>query len=485
MENAGAIPHVLAYNLSQLNSCSYNGFSISPSTGTANVLPNGQIRFQLPNNSIIDMKTSKMTFSVKTTEDTGVRLPQASQLFSRLEIRIGGSSVYNGSNFMHIVENVKVNMGKKKVCGVTGHKDFLDAATQTGKLLAANKSETYEAELGTDQNLFAVDLGEFAEIQPRLLDSSLIGQIEIIFTVNAANALSIVNSIPDKVVRGGDATNSITLVNDESGAAASTFEIVRPTFFVNMYSLASGGYSQAVRSKMADVGFLQLCYDNTLVFNQAWTGSSRFSLSAMSLKRLTAVFRRQSATTLSGAVPIAGGASGDVDGDGQVLGIYGASQANGQGVAEYQTAGEQYSLPTAAPAHGASKETGAAFKYDTAGGVNLFWKIQSAQVPNYAATVAEQAELTKHAYDIDEFGKARTLTQYLYNFHAFAIPLGIPEHPLDKKTISGLNTNSTNCFISLESTGSNRDVSNYDCFILATCDQILRVGEGRSIELIS
>jgi len=248
----------------------------------------------------------------------------------------------------------------------------------------------------------------------------------------------------------------------------------------------SGSYAQAVRAKMSDVGYLSLCYDNTLVFNQTWTGSTRFSLSANSLKRLTAVFRRKTAaSTIEGAVPIVGGAAADFDGDGAVYGIYGSSNGNGRGIQEFQTAGEQYSLPTAAPTSSASKESGAAFLYTTAGGVNLNWKIQSAQVPNYFATVAEQAELTKHAYNIDEFPKARLMAQYLYNFHAFAIPLGLPETPLDRKLISGLNTNATNAFISLESAGSNRDVTNYDCFVLACTDVILRVGEGKSIEVIN
>jgi len=481
--DSGGIPQVLAYGLSQMSSVSYNGFSISPSTGTANVLPNGQIRYQLPNNALLDLKSSKVTFSVKTTEGVGARLPQASQLFSRIEVKCAGISIYNGSNFNHIVENVKVNMGQKKVCGVTGHKDFLDASTQTGKLLAVNKSETYDAELGTDQALFAIDLGEFSEIQPRLIDTSLLGQLEIILTVNDNKCLAAVNGSAGGQ-RGGSAP--VTVLNDETGAAAATFEIIRPTMFVNMYSLSSGSYAQAVRSKMNDVGYLSLCYDNTLVFNQTWTGSTRFSLSAMSLKRLTAVFRRKTAaSTLEGAVPIVGGAAEALSAKGAVYGIYGASTLAKAGIAEYQTAGEQYSLPTAEPAYNASKETGVAFHYDTAGGVNLNWKIQSAQVPNYFATVAEQAELTKHAYNIDEFPKARLMAQYLYNFHAFSIGLGIPETPLDRKLISGLNTNATNAFISLESAGSNRDVTHYDCFVLACCDTILRIGQGKSVEVIN
>ncbi len=481
MENAGGVPHVLQYNLNSMAAVSYNSFSISPSTGTANVLPNGQIRFQLPNSSLLDMKTSKVTFSVKTEASKGCRLPPVSQLFSRIEVKAGGVTIYNGSNFNHIVENVKVNMGVKKVCGVTGHKDFLDGSDATGLKLAVDVSETYNARIGTSSNLFAIDLGEFSEIQPRLLDTSLLPQLEIILTVNTAQALA---AIKTSVVPRGTGTSSITMAHASS--ADATFEIIRPTMHVNMYSLGSGAYAQAIRSRMSDVGYLSLCYENTLVFNQAWTGSARFSLSAMSLKRLTAVFRRQTAaSTTTGAIPIVGGAAASFTGDGAVYGFYGSSYANGQGIAEYQTAGEQYSLPTTTPAHGANIEDGTAFNYSATTGVDLQWKIQSALVPNYVCDVASQAELTKHAYNVDEFAKARVAVQYLYNYHAFAVPLGLPETPLDKKTISGLNTQSTNAFIELTSSGANRDVTNYDCFILACTDQVLRVGDGKAIEVIS
>lgn len=482
MENAGGIPHVLQYNLNSMAAVSFNSFEISPSTGTSNVLPNGQISFQLPNNALLDAKTSKITFSVKTSGSCGARLPNNIQnLFSRIEVKAGGVSIYSGSNFNHIVENVKVNMGQRKVCGVTGHADFLDGADATGGTLAAGVDETYDARIGTVSNLFAIDLGEFSEIQPRLISTELLPQLTVTLTVNTAQALS---SIISSRAPRGTSTNSVTLPH--ASASSATFEIIRPRMHVNMYSLGSGAYNSAIRSKMADVGYLSMCYENTLVFNQTWTGSARFSLSAQSLKRLTAVFRRKSAaTTITAAIPIVGGAAADFDGDGAVYGFYGSSYVNNAGIAEYMGASTQFSLPVATPAHGASVDDGTAFNYSATTGMELQWKIQSALIPNYACDVVAQAELTKHAYNIDEFAKARLPVQYLFNYHAFGIPLCLPETPLDKKTISGLNTMSTNAFIELTSSGANRDVANYDCFILACTDNILRVGEGKAIEVIS
>ena len=81
-------------------------------------------------------------------------------------------------------------MGVKKACGVTGHKDVLDAGDHEGKYTgAAGTSESYAA-LGAANNLFSVDLGDMANIQPRLVDLSLLGSLEIIFTVADTHAIA-------------------------------------------------------------------------------------------------------------------------------------------------------------------------------------------------------------------------------------------------------------------------------------------------------
>jgi len=467
--------------LNTLQGTSFNSFELAPSTGASSVSPNGQIRFLLPNVGLLDMKSSKMTFSCTTTSSVGARLPaHTDSLFSRLEVKAGGVSIYAGSNFHNVLENIKYNMGVKTPCGVTGHKDVLDCGDHEGKYTgAANTSESYAA-LGAANNLFSVDLGDMANIQPRLLDVSLLPSLEIIFTVADTHAIASVKQA--NIGTGG--TNGIGV--DHASAATATFAITNPRMYVNMYSLASSAYQTAIRSRMEDVGYLSLCYDNNICFNSNFTGSSRFSLSAMSLKRLTTVFRKTSATTVGGLVPVAGHAKADFDGDGAVYGIFGSSLLNSAGKAEYQVKSQQFCLPTSDPAHNASNEDANLALYDATTPCNLQYKIQSAQCPQYFAGVDQQAELTKLAYNVEKFGKAEIMPQYLANYHAFAIPLELPVSPYDKKTLSGLNSNSTNMFVELTSNGANVDTAgNYDVLIFATCDQILRVGSGKAIELLN
>lgn len=482
MENASGIPSALSYSLNTLGAgTSFNSFELAPSTGTSSVSPNGQIRFLLPNVGLLDMKSSKMTFSVTTTASTGARLPaHTDSLFSRLEVKAGGVSIYAGNSFHNVLENIKYNMGTKTACGVTGHKDVLDAGDHEGKYTgAAGTSESYAA-LGAANNLFSVDLGDMANIQPRLLMLELLPTLEIILTVADTHAIA---SIKQGAIGTGGTDGTGTA---HASSATATFAITNPRMYVNMYSLASGAYHQAIRSRMADVGYLSLCYDNNICFNSTFTGSSRFSLSAMSLKRLTAVFRKTSATTVGGLVPIVGHAKADHDGDGAVYGIFGSSLLDKAGTAKYQVKSQQFCLPTADPAHNDSNETTALGLYDATTPCNLQFKIQSAQVPQYFAGVDQQSELTKLAYNVEKFGKAEIMPQYLANYHAFAIPLSLPESPYDKKTISGLSTQGTNAFLELTSNGANVDTAgNYDVLIFATCDQILRVGEGKQIELLN
>lgn len=481
MENASGIPSALSYSLNTLQGTSFNSFELAPSTGASSVSPNGQIRFMLPNVGLLDMKSSKMTFSVTTTASVGCRLPaHTDTLFSRLEVKAGGVTIYAGSNFHGVLENIKYNMGTKVGCGVTGHKDVLDCGDAAGVYTgAANKEESYAAGLGAVNNIFSVDLGDMAHIQPRLLDVSLLPSLEIIFTVADKNVLASI-----KQGNLGNASNGATTAH--ASASTATFSITNPRMYVNMYSLASGAYQQAIRARMNDVGYLSLCYDSNLCFNSTFTGSSRFSLSAMSLKRLTTVFRKTTATDIQGLIPIVGTARVDHDGDGAVYGILGSSLLDKSGIAEYQVAIQQTCLPTSDPAAGASLDTSAFGLYDGTSPCNLQYKIQSAQVPQYFAGVDQQAELTKLAYNVDEFAKARVMPQYLQNYHAFAVPLELPSSPYDKKTISGLNTNSTNAFIELTSNGANVDTAgNYEVLVFATIDTILRVGEGKAIEVLN
>lgn len=490
MENMNGVPSALSYSLNTLQGCSFNSFELAPSTGASSYAANSQCRFMLPSVGLADLKTSKISFTVETTAAKGCRIGAGiHSLVSRMELKAGGVTIYNGHSQFNMMEDIKVNMGVKTLDPATGHPEILDLTDALGNTLAAtvNDSETYASGVGANNNIFSIDLGDIADtIQPRLLSLELLPAIEVILTFADNNVLSSVKESKAYGEQTGGANSNMTIAHGSASDAA--FTVKNPRMFVNMYSLSSGAYSNALRARMEDVGYLSICYENNLLFNNSWTGSSRFSLSAMSLNRLCAVWRRADATTTGGAIPIAGyhSATG-------ITGRYGhlGTHTASTGECHYQGKMQQFSLPVSVSAVAAQEQTiaklatGAPFKYVGTGRTQFQFKIQSSQVPQYFADVGQQAELSKTAFNVDRM-KAETLNQFLFNRHIFAIPLNLPESKYEKKVISGLNTSATNCAIELVSSGTDVDTAGkFECFIFANCSQILRVGAGKAIELIN
>jgi hypothetical protein len=414
---------------------------------------------------MLDFKTTKISFSVKTTGN-GARLPAyIGNLFQRIQVQAGGVSISQGSSHNGVLETLRHKVGDKKPDFIAGHPEVLTNAALDGGALNADDAETYHAGLGLRSRIFSIDLGEIAGISPRVVDLALLPQIEIILTVAPNYVLSSVKGV------AGRAAGEMCTVN-----AAPAFEILRPTLDCNMYSLMGGAYSAAVSSRIQDVGFVQFCYSNNLVFNQVFNGSARFNVAAMSLKRLSAAFRLTGATTVGGAIPVAGSSKGAA---GAAFDYIGAGD-------RYESAVNQFKYPAATPAQSvANNIDGTAWDYSAVDNdLALQWKINSAMLPQYACDANESLEMTKWAWNKETL-PSKSLCQSLYNDFIFAVPLELPHNQWEKKTISGLNSMGTNSYVELIGTGGNLSTSAFEVFVFAECDTILRAGANKAIEVIS
>jgi hypothetical protein len=467
------LPSALNYALNQISGVSTNSFQVAPTSGAGSVTAGSQIRFLLPSVGMLDFKTTKISFSVKTTGN-GARLPAyIGNLFQRIQVQAGGVTISQGSSHNGVLETLRHKVGDKKPDYVCGHPEVLTGFALDGGALADDAAETYHAGLGLHSRIFSIDLGEIAGISPRVVDLALLPQIEIILTVAPNYVLSSVKGV------AGRADNKMCTANTAASSAA--FEILRPTLDCNMYSLMGGAYSAAVASRIQDVGFVQFCYSNNLVFNQVFNGSARFNVAAMSLKRLSAAFRRTKATTVGGAIPIAGSSKG---GTGGAIFDY----LGGAGTDRYESAVNQFKYPAQKPSQaddGSENVNGAAWNYtEVDNDLALQWKINSAMLPQYACDANECIEMTKWAWNKETL-PSKSLCQSLYNDFVFAVPLELPHNEWEKKTISGLNSMGTNSYVELVATGGNVDTSNFEVFVFAECDTILRAGANKAIEVIS
>tara|TARA_R110000737_G_scaffold36040_1_gene55306 strand:- start:367 stop:1839 length:1473 start_codon:yes stop_codon:yes gene_type:complete len=488
---ASGVPAVLQYGLDQISGVSTNSFSIVSSSAGDEVSSGGRFTFLLPSVGLMDMKSSKINFSLKLVGN-GSRLPKyTSSLIDQIVVRAGGVTISQSQSGLYGVWNtIQEETGQVKSNEIAGHRECNGTMDATGGILTANDAETYHTGIGGTTNLFEISLGEISECHPRLVDLSLLPQISI--EVVLANN-TVLAAPKDSTLNKGQANNACVV----NAAGLGVWSMLRPKLQANMYSLMSGAYENALRSRMESTGFLQLCFPNTVAFSQQFTGSARFSIAAMSLNKLTTVFRQRKHATAGGLVPLLGYAS-HTAATPTMNSIGGCGEANG-GIARWQQKSQQFMLPTILPdpdaagsgvVNGAGLDSAgvAAISYSATGvdtPLNLQYSIQSALVPQYPVGQGEMMNLTCWANDIETLPDCRSYAEFFFNKCIFAFPLDLPSERHDRCAISGLSTIGSNAFITVNGSGANLNTNDFDCITFASTTAILRVGAGKSIELLT
>ena len=117
-----SLPANLSYFLSRMQGVSANRFKIYPNnTGTAT--PNKIVRFELPSNSLLNLKSLQMMFSASTTgTNAGGRLPpRIDSLIERVAVYAGGVLLSHGFNAYNVLQHAKAVYHGEKLNSVTGH----------------------------------------------------------------------------------------------------------------------------------------------------------------------------------------------------------------------------------------------------------------------------------------------------------------------------------------------------------------------------
>ena len=485
-ENMTSLPSSLSFALSVVQGCSKNVFQIASSTGASSVAPDGVIRFNLPSNSIMDWKNSKMNFSVECTADVGARLPQyADTLFSGVRIMVAGQTIVQNNNLHGIVKAVDY-VTKQDVCDpVTGHPYVCEQQAVDGNLIStAGLSETYAAGIGKISTLFSVDMGQIARISPRLIDMSLLGAVTVEFIVAPASVLLAVKSC---LQRGQDDNFCVDF------GTAATFTIERPVFNAICYSLLSSSYQMAIKERIASIGYVSFVYPQTTGFVMgSWAGSNRFSLSANSLRKLTSVWRNKAHASLKGGVPLAGRCSSVTLAGCGIDGRRGGG-TNTFGERHYQGNCQQFRYPNLLPladgtttrALGLVADVPYADFSNSVKNLDFQFQVNSSNYPQYAMGVADCLQMTLDANNIDELHDTPSLQEYLNNKFIVSCGFNLPHKVGDVPCLSGLNTTGQNAYFGLASVGTGNDTGNYENIILAETDTIMRVGAMRQIEIIN
>lgn len=453
------LPQSLLYVCDRLSGYSVGCFRLEP-VGSTDSSQNQTISFDLPSNSVVILKSFRVFFKATLT-GTVARLPaDIHSLIEKVEVKAGGTTLSQGANFHNVLLKAQ-----QAVCEHHGDplshseivraKSYFDGATITStnpevpskKLCWNDWSNTF---LGT--------------VEPTFFDTSIVPDLRVVITLATNAVLSSSESSAIGVL--STPTNFVK----SSATPNASYSLSELSANIECVSFADNTYDNMVSGLMSRSEYLEVPFKSIRSFLDLHTGSTRFYVATQSLDRIWVAFRASTYSTQGAPVPIAGYKQAGAF----VAGSSGGSPTVEVGLPQYDTGGV---LDT-----NAEKYVGKFFNYEApnSGAITAQVQLNGAYYPQYTATPEEWLEITKHSLPKD-MKKDLTLDQYLKNYFVMCVRLNFPDSE-KMRTISGLDTRSVNLNGSVITSGAG---SSHYASIFAEITSTLRIGKGRTIEVIS
>jgi len=168
-----SLPANISFFMQRLQGVSTSHFKINPQTG-GNQTSGKLVRFELPTNSLVNLKSLRCFFAANTSGSGAISLPaDVSSFVERISVYMGGVLVGNG----HQGYNTLVH-AKKALCGdkcnpTLGHPEIVRAKSyHNGASFADGAPETY-ADNGREH--FCIDHWEglLNSLEPSIIDTGL------------------------------------------------------------------------------------------------------------------------------------------------------------------------------------------------------------------------------------------------------------------------------------------------------------------------
>ena len=281
----------LQYMLDRLEGLSTNHFILQAQNQTSNITPQSIIRFTLPSNALVDMHSFTLHFNCQTSAGAGgsrLRLPKGIEsLINRVEVSIGGVAIAAGCNFYNVLCHAKqVVDGAYQDVGL-GHPAIIPVSAEDNYVNGAALANAEAPVATNNQAQFAVAKwkGFLGECQPRVVDTSLMGDIVISVFLEQAGL----------VVSTSAGVTAANFVAD--GAAGGTYTLNNVYATIRCYSLANGVYDNMIAEQMAQQGNLEIGFKQYFSFRDTTNGTMRFTVASQSLDRLIVAQHGANATT--------------------------------------------------------------------------------------------------------------------------------------------------------------------------------------------
>ena len=449
----------LTYFLDRLQGFSTNIFRLETNgadTATANKI----IRFSLPSNALLNMRSFALHFSASTNDGNGARLPaKIDTLIERVEVTAGGIQLSQGLNLYNVLRHAKDAIMGDKTNSVCGHpeiirtKSYVDGFGHTNTQgatstlgLTSISGESYPT--ANKDTQFVIDQWEgfIGTCEPKILDAAIFPDLVISIYLADNNVLS------------SSLNSDIDTSFNVNGNGAATYSLSNIHATIESIGLADSVYDNMVSSMIQQKGFVEIPFKQYFSFNNTHNGSTRFSVATQSLDRIWVAFRETSYPN-QGAPSIVAGYRDTSASNGQYLGMLDTDRE--------KFIGKYYNFKEPSPVTG----TKTTFQL----------QLNGAYYPQFAATAEEMYAISKNSILGSYNAHNMSLEQYKKHYFVMCARLNMPESEFSR-TQSGLDTRSVSLNGYLNT--FNQD-GNSNVVIFCECASTIRVGQGRMIEVLT
>lgn len=476
---SNGLPPNLSYFMQRLQGVSTSHFKVYPQN-TGSQTANKIVRFELPSNSLINLRSIRILFNAKA-ESAGAgtsRLPNDTRSFiDRMAIYMGGVLVQNSFSNYNVLVHAQKALGADRCSDTTlTHQEIVRVTSYHNGATLTDKEE-YST---PDVQLAITDfLGFLGSAEPSVVDSGIFPQITIEITL-ADNVIC-----PSITTAAGNPlpTTSKTGGFCETSTAGSSYTLDNMTLQLEVLGMASSMLDEVVAQRISQVGYLSIPFKNYFSFSSTHNNTSRFNINSASWSKLWVCWR--AAANSSAAAP-------------QVVAGHKIAGAFTSPVIETQTGAAPVALDLNVDIGKPQYDLGGTYNTNSERYVSRFFnfeevnatptttpttfqlQINSANYPAYKLTVPEVHTLTMNSIDIYNKERMMSLDQYRKNFFVQCYRFDLPEASYSR-VASGLDTraSSAQCALVTENI-----TANTPCFMFCECDSELRVAN-RAIELIN
>ena len=488
----------LTYFVERLQGFSTNIFKLETQNKDS-AKQNDIISFDMPSNAILNLRSLKVwcnaSANASSGADSGARLCPMNDLIERVEVSVGGIVLSQGTNFVNVLGEVMSALTADKPDSVTGHPEYVRHISYVNKLgagaaaLTGALNEDYsQAATGSSDVKFCIDKfpGFLATADPKLLDTSILPDIRVRLYMASDNVLttSAGTSIGSAAAIVGPPAFAVGFAA-AGGVGGGKYELTNIHATIEAIGLADMTYDQMISAQMSQTGYLEIPYKSYTSYQETHSGSSRFTISTSSLDRVWVSWRATSFNAQAPPIIVSGykthGAyiSGDYETDAIAQG--GAAQGTSLdlGKPQYDVGGVL----------GTNEEKYKSQYFNFAAPqLNMTMQLQlnGAYMPQFSANLGELYGITKNSLMGSRETRNVSCDQYVNNYCVSCFRLNMPDSEYSR-SMSGLDTRAVNLqgIVKTENTAAGGGRDNLAINIFTESTEVLRVGPGRSIDVLA